>query len=445
MTMSARTQQSVEFRMPSLGADMTEGRVTEWLVSPGDEVERGQIIVVVETDKSDIEVEVFQPGVISQLLVEEGEKVPVGTPIALIDVAGAGVSEGPSEPKQPDRPKQAASPKLAVTAPTGRAEGSEPSRPPMITSPVVRRLATDLHVDVAHVHATGPGGRVHRDDVLAASRTSLRRRITPRARRLLEGTALELDAFAGIDVITGADVVRELSRRTPLRAEQPSRADTMRQQIATLMARSWAEIPHYHVTKRLDLSSMIGELQARNNERSLQERVLPAAVLLCASARVAALTPACNGWWRDGHFEPASSVALGVILSVREGGIIAPTIGAANELTTTEMMQRLSELVQRVRHGRLRGGDLAEASITVSNLGDRGAESVLGVIHPPQVALVGFGCVHDDLWAVGGEPVVRPTVVASLSGDHRASDGLAGSLYLTQLQSMLDTIISEES
>jgi pyruvate dehydrogenase E2 component (dihydrolipoamide acetyltransferase) len=435
--------------MPSLGADMTEGRITEWLVAPGDRVKRGQIVVVVETDKSDIEVEVFQPGVVSQLLVEEGEKVPVGTPIAVIEVERAEAAPAPTEPKRPEfarpapEPEPAAIPNTSII-PAVREQHVAPSRPPVITSPVVRRLASDLHVDVARVHATGPGGRVHRDDVLAASRPSPRRRITPRARRLLGGTAIELDAFDGIEIVTGADVLRELGR-LPQPVGHPNRADSMRQQIAALMARSWAEIPHYHVMKRLDLSRMVVELQARNNERSLADRVLPAAVLLCAGARVAARTPACNGWWRNGHFEPAPTVSLGVILSVREGGIIAPTIEGAEQLTTVEMMHRLSELVQRVRHGRLRGTDLAEASITVSNLGDRGAESMLGVIHPPQVALVGLGCVHDEVWAVDGQPVVCPTVLASLSGDHRASDGLTGSLYLTQLQSVLDTIISEES
>jgi pyruvate dehydrogenase E2 component (dihydrolipoamide acetyltransferase) len=261
---------------------------------------------------------------------------------------------------------------------------------------------------------------------------------------MLEGATIELDAFDPDLPIFGADVLRELERARQ-REDRPGRAATMRQQIASLMARSWAEIPHYHVTKRLDLSRMLADLQASNERRSLKQRVLPAAVLLCASARTAAATPACNGWWRNGELEAATAVRLGVILSLREGGIVAPTIDAADQLTTVEMMERLTELVQRVRHGRLRGSDLVEASITVTNLGDRGAESVMGVIHPPQVALVGLGCVHDEAWACSGELVIRPTVVASLSGDHRASDGLAGSLYLAQLQTILDTVVSEES
>jgi len=133
------------------------------------------------------------------------------------------------------------------------------------------------------------------------------------------------------------------------------------------------------------------------------------------------------------------------VLSLREGGIVVPAIADAQELTTVEMMAHLSELVQRARHSRLRASDLVEASITVTNLGDRGAESVYGVIHPPQVALVGFGSIHDEAWPDAGELTIRPTVHTSLAGDHRASDGLAGSRFLTQLQAIVNTIISEES
>jgi pyruvate dehydrogenase E2 component (dihydrolipoamide acetyltransferase) len=199
------------------------------------------------------------------------------------------------------------------------------------------------------------------------------------------------------------------------------------------------------VAKRLDLSTMLTSLRERNDSRSLSERVLPAAVLLCAGARAAMAVPECNGWWRDGHFEPASGVRLGVVLSLREGGIVVPTIADAHQLTTVEMMAHLSEVVQRSRRGRLRGSDMVEASLTVTNLGDLGAESVYGVIHPPQVALVGFGSVHDEAWPDAGELTIRPTVHASLAGDHRASDGLAGSRFLAQLQAIVNTIIPEGS
>src|SRR5690606_34137063 len=136
---------------------------------------------------------------------------------------------------------------------------------------------------------------------------------------------------------------------------------------------------------------------------------VPGAVLLTAAARAAAAVPACNGWWRDDAFEPATAVRLGVVLSLRTGGIIVPSIERADEIGVGEMMVRLTELVQRARQGRLRASDLDEASITVTNLGDLGGDSVTGVIHPPQVGLVGFGAIHDEVWAVDGAAVIRPT------------------------------------
>ena len=154
--------------------------------------------------------------------------------------------------------------------------------------------------------------------------------------------------------------------------------------------------------------------------------------------------PACNGWWRNDRFDPASSVGLGVVLSLRTGGIVVPTIDRADQLTAAEMMARLTELVQRARQGRLRASDMTEASLTVTNLGDLGADSVAGVIHPPQVALLGLGAIHDVLWPANGEAVVRPTVHADLAGDHRAIDGLTGSRFLMQLQTQLDALSLED-
>jgi pyruvate dehydrogenase E2 component (dihydrolipoamide acetyltransferase) len=314
------------------------------------------------------------------------------------------------------------------------------------------------------VHATGTGGRVHRDDVerAAAGRTApttpsrRARRVTPRARRLLAANGLSPDGFDADALVTGDIVLAalvalaartgapEVATAGPMPAEGVSRATTMRRHIGELMARSWAEIPHYHVSSRLDLGAMSDALMRHNDTRPLDERVVPGAALLCAAARAAASVPSCNGWWRDGAFVGADAVRLGVVLSLRSGGIIVPTVVDADALSIDEMMRRLTELVQRARLGRLRASDMAEATITVTSLGDRGAESVVGVIHPPQVALVGIGAVRDDLWVRAGAPEVRSTATVTLSGDHRAIDGLTGSRFLTRMQTALDHIIEED-
>ncbi len=431
---------TAELRMPALGADMTEGRIVEWLVEPGDHVERGEIVAVVETDKADIEIEVFQAARIGRFLVEPGEVVPVGTPIAELETTprGAGPEEAPE----------------AREAPTPHATH--------VTSPLVRHLAEQHHVDIAHVHGTGPGGRVTRSDVEHAASTipepspepspepaqapGGRPRVTPRARRLAEEAGIPGERLADLAAngrpVTGADV---LDAGREARGPQVPDVDPMRRRIAELMARSWREIPHYHLERRLDVGDLLDRLRSLNEQRSVADRILPAAVLLAGVAAAAQGVAECNGWWRDDRFHAADHVDIGVVLSLRSGGVIVPTIANADELDVDAMMGRLREIVERARRGRLRGSDLAEASITVTNLGDQGADAVFGVIHPPQVALVGLGAVRDDVWADGDSVRVARTVRASLSGDHRATDGLTGSVFLAEMNRALDRLLREET
>jgi pyruvate dehydrogenase E2 component (dihydrolipoamide acetyltransferase) len=439
--MATDTHQGTMFAMPSLGADMTEGRITEWLVQPGDQVERGQIVVIVETDKSDIEVEVFEAATVVELLAGEGEMIAVGTPIARF--ADPGVDVGDEPPMPAEQPTPTSTDTTAASH---------------VTSPMIRHLADELHVDPEHVHGTGPGGRVHRDDVEAASHTTQRPRITPRARRLMHERGIDPATVADQAYVSGDDVLSMTVAAQPERptaetkpdetapapAQRPSRAETMRRHIAELMTRSWDEIPHFHITKLLDLASATDRLAVVNEQRALADRVVPGTLLLCAAARAAAKSQACNGWWRDGSFVPADDVRLGVVLSLRTGGILVPTIAGADKLSPADMMVRLAELVQRARQGRLRASDMDEATITVTSLGDRGADSVSGVIHPPQVAILGFGAIHDEVLPIDGTPTVRTVVHASLAGDHRAIDGLTGSRYLAQLQTLLDGSLLEE-
>jgi pyruvate dehydrogenase E2 component (dihydrolipoamide acetyltransferase) len=383
--------------------------------------------------------------VIAELLVPEGDKVPVGTPIARIAPLGAAVVAVAAPPIVSEQPAPAPEPK-----PEPIAFAPVVSTPAHVTSPVIRHLAEQLHVDVAQIHATGPGGRVHRDDVVGAAHpasvsTARRQPITPRARRLLAERGLGPAMFTGMPMVTGEHVLAYQAPTPPAAAPAAavapaaplSRAETMRRHIAELMTRSWREIPHYHVAKRLDVGDLVTRLTAFNEHRSLAERIVPAAPLMCAAARAAQAVPACNGWWRGDRFEQAPAVNLGVVLSLRGGGIMVPTIESADQLSLPEMMERLTELVLRTRQGRLRASDFAEASITVTNLGDLGADSVGPIIHPPQVVIVGFGTVHDEVWAIDGQPAVRPTVHASVAGDHRAIDGLTGSRFLAQLEAAL--------
>jgi len=374
-----------EFRMPSLGADMEAGTLVEWRVGKGDPVRRGQVIAVVETDKGAIEVEIWEDGVVDEIAVQPGTKVPVGTVLARLRGAG----EAPAAAAAPETPAPSAAAPERVRA-----------------SPAARARARELGVDLASVRGTGPGGAVTLGDVEARGAPAPP---TPRA---------EAPAPA----------------RPPA---APPAAAGMRQAIGAAMARSKREIPHYYLGTEVDLSETLAWLARENERRSVAERLLPAAVLLWAVARAAREVPEVNGFFLDGAFRPAGAVHLGVAIALRQGGLVAPAIHGADGKGPGEIMRDLNDLVLRARKGGLRSSELSDPTLTVTSLGDLGVGTVYGVIYPPQVALVGFGRIQERPWAAGGKVEVRPVVHATLSGDHRASDGIRGAQFLAALERFL--------
>lgn len=433
------------FRMPSLGADMESGTLVEWLVRPGDTVHKGDIVAVVDTSKANVEIECFDDGVIEQLIVTPGTTVPVGTVLATIQA-------GPAAP-EPAAPRP---PEPAVLA-AGAGEPAPPERPPVpepaaatspVTSPLVRRLAAQRKVDLAGLRGTGPGGRVTHADVEAASRPPGRVRSSPLARRLAAELGVDLRSVAGGGP-GGAVRARDIRRAAPppvTRATTPTaapsaqaidRSAAMRAQIAVSMARSKREIPHYYLSETIDLDAALRWLHGRNRELPVPARIVPAALLLKASALALRAVPDLNGHFSDGAFRRSDAVHLGVAISLRGGGLVAPAIHDADRLGLDDLMAALKDLVTRTRAGRLRAAELADPTITVSNLGEQGVESILGVIYPPQVALVGFGAVTDRPWSVNGLLGVRPLVTASLAADHRVTDGATGARYLLRVRDLL--------
>jgi pyruvate dehydrogenase E2 component (dihydrolipoamide acetyltransferase) len=430
----------VDFTMPSLGADMDEGTLLEWLVRPGDTVHKGDVVAVVDTSKSAVEVESFHDGVVGQLLVEPGTTVPVGTVLATITDGVATAATAPTPPSAP------------VPAPA--------PAPARVHSPLVRQDAARLGVDLDHVHGTGPGGTVTREDVRAQQRPApvpgagRRVRATPYARRLAQESGIELeDVHPGdgetVHAVDVAAVLQESrAAARPHGAAPPAappaaprtareavpRPDAMRATIAATMARSKREVPHYYLAHTVDLHAPLAWMQERNRELPVERRLVTAALVLRATARAAAAMPVLNGFWVDDGFRPGDGVHVGVAISLRGGGLVAPAILDADRLSVDETMERLKDLVARTRTGRLRSRELSAPTITVTNLGEQGVESVHGVIHAPQVALVGVGRVVDRPWAVDGLVGVRPVTTLTLAADHRATDGFVGSRFLAVLE-----------
>lgn len=367
----------IEFNLPSLGADMDEGTLLEWKVQPGETVRRGQVIAVVDTAKAAVEIECWHDATVAQLLIEVGTKVPVGTPIALLLAPGEDASSAVLAPRITGHER--------IETPT--AVGSRPR-----ISPAARKRAAELGLDATLLKGSGPHGVITLDDVESAARAA-----------------------------------------TP-----PDRNQAMRQTIAMAMSRSKREIPHYYLCETLALGNAMTWLQAHNAQCPLQERLLPSVLLLKAVALALRAYPRLNGFWRDGNtFEPATGSDLGVAISLRQGGLLAPVLHDVAAKSLPQLMSELASLVERTRSGALRSSELSGAGMTVTILGDQGVDTVIGVIYPPQVALVGFGRISERPWVREGQLCVMPTVVSSLSADHRASDGHYGARFLVELGHLL--------
>ncbi|WP_340681396.1 2-oxo acid dehydrogenase subunit E2 [Amycolatopsis coloradensis] len=426
-----------DFLMPSLGADMDSGTIIEWLVAPGDKVQRGDIVAVVDTAKAAIEVECFTSGTVEEILVPPGTSVAVGTPLARIGSAEAGSEPEPPVAPLPERPVPALP--------------EQPRRSTIeLASPPARSFAAQVGVDLETVRGTGRDGRITHADVERArpDRRAIeigggRLKISPYARRLARERRVDLSSLEPGSA-DGALRARDLPAITPASttpsAEPPRHtADpvALRQTIAALMARSKREIPHYYLSATIDLKAATDWLREYNLAVPVTERVVPAALLLKATALAAVKVPELNGHWKDGAFRPSAEVHLGVAVALRGGGLIAPAIADADRLSLPETMRRLRDLVSRTRSGSLRGQELTTATITVTDLGDNGVEAVHGVIHPPQVALVGFGAITPRPCAVGDLIGIRPLVTATLAGDHRATDGATGARFLKTVTALL--------
>ena len=392
----------VDFRMPSLGADMEAGTLVEWLVKPGDRVKRGDVVAVVETQKGAIEIEIFEAGKIEQLLVNLNTTVPVGTPLARIraelEVPLGAVTAAPP-PAAPAVP--------LAPPPLARAPVAPPSPPPVApdaaararASPAARRLAEAHGIDLSTVTGSGPAGAIIYADV---------------ERRLGEAVAPP-----------------EKKRALWLNL------DAMRTAIAAAMARSKREIPHYYLDHQVDVTACEQWLTQKNATRPPDNRLLIGALAIKAAALAVRRFLAFNGFYLDGKFEPASAVHVGVAIAIRGGGLAAPALHEADQISVDELMARMRDLVQRTRAGRIRSSEISDPTITVTSLGERGVETLYGIIYPPQVAIVGFGKIVTRPWVIDGAIGPRPVVTITLSADHRVSDGHAGALFLAEIGRLL--------
>ena len=382
-----------EFLMPTLGADMTDGTLVQWKKKAGDRITKGEILAEVDTEKAAIDVESHATGIIERLITKPGDKVPVGTVMAVIREDG--------KPTAGQAPMQAVTPPAAIPFSPPRAE-LVPAAPPQAgrlrMSPAARKLAAERGIDASRLQGTGPEGAITLEDIERATTAT-------------------------------ADIAKPV--------DAADRQARMRQTIAAAMTRSKREIPHYYLSTTIDMGRAITWLKDSNEQRPVTERLLYGVLLIKAVALALRRVPELNALWKDGEAGRSERIHIGTAISLRQGGLVAPALHDADRLSLSELMQNFQDLVKRARAGSLRSSELSDPTITVTSLGEQGVETVFGVIYPPQVALVGFGKIVERPWVADGLVVPRPVLMASLSADHRVTDGHRGGLFLAEIDRLL--------
>ena len=383
----------IEFLMPSLGADMEAGTLVEWRKKPGDTVKRGDIIAEVETQKGLIEIEVFDEGIIGELLIKEGAKIPVGTVMALINPSGnvletketttqkTAIAIQPTEEKTIEKVKEEKSEARTIKA-----------------SPLAKRMAAENIIDLSQIQGTGEEGAITKEDVE--------------------------NAIAQKEIIAKSE-----EKNIP-------QVQAIRSAVAAAMSKSNREIPHYYLEKRIDMTKALAWLGETNHKLPIQKRLLPAALLIKSVAQSLVDFPNLNASWDNG-LQLKKEINIGFVVSLRGGGIIIPTIHNANLKNTSEIMEALNDIIPRARAMKLRSSDLSDSTITITSLGEGGADVVFGVIYPPQVAIIGFGGSSQQAVVENGMLGIRHVFTVTLAGDHRATDGLTGSDFLVTLNKHL--------
>ena len=289
---------------------------------------------------------------------------------------------------------------LAIIREEGKGEAPVPETGRLKVSPAAKQLAAERGVDLSALKGTGPGGAITREDV--------------------EGAATK-PAAASIG-------------KPEAEADKQAR---MRQAIAAAMARSKREIPHYYVGTTIDMGRALAWLAGENLKRPVKERLLYGVLLLKAVALALREVPELNALWKGNEVVRSEAIHVGVAIALRQGGLIAPALHDTDKQSLGDLMRDFRDLVNRARAGALRSSELSDPTITVTSLGEQGVESVYAVIYPPQVAIVGFGKVVERPWVVDKQVVPRSVLTATLSADHRVSDGHRGGLFLAAVDRLL--------
>ena len=427
--------------MPALELAQETGKVIRWLKAPGDRVAKGDPIVEIETDKVTVEIEAPAAGFLGEVSAAEGDVVPVGRTIAVIA----------------EQPGAAASARPAAAAPVAAASSSSASSA-VKASPLARKLAEQHGVDLAQVKTAS--GKIEKADVLAYVESQkapagngaavLRTLASPKARRLAREQGLDVRALRGTgpagavlagDVLAASphasDVAAVIAPAAAAAAAHPETAgvSTVWRVMAERMTQSWTTAPHFYLVREVNASRLVAWLPRAQKQTGASLTYTDLLVKLVAAALKQ--HPAAMGSWRDGTIVRSTEVNVGLAVAI-DAGLVVPVIHRADTLSLTELSARRADAVTRAQSGKLRPADIQGGVFTISNLGMYGVDAFNAIVNPPQAAILAVGRITDRVVALNGQPAVQPTMVLTLSCDHRAIDGARGAQFLGALADLVE-------
>jgi pyruvate dehydrogenase E2 component (dihydrolipoamide acetyltransferase) len=449
--------------MPALELAQESGKVLRWLKAPGDRVQKGDPLVEIETDKITTEIEAPESGILGEVTAREGQVVPVGQTIArIVEAAGvvaAAAGRGPTA-AAPAGAGPAPRTDGAAAVPSTGAAGS--SGAAIKASPLARKIAEQHGVDLAQVKASG--GTIQKADVLAyvesrkaapaANGAAVRlAAASPKARRLAAERGLDISALVGSGpggAVLSADVAAaprpamqvpaaavhrlEVPAVPVARPEAPG-VSTIWRVMAERMTASWTTAPHFYLVREVNVSRLATWRERASKQTSARITYTDLLVKLVGAAL--ARHPAVNASWKDGAIVRHAEINIGLAVAI-DDGLIVPVIHRADTLGLAEIATRREDLVTRAQSGKLRPADIQGGVFTISNLGMYGVDAFNAIVNPPQAAILAVGRIADRVVAVNGQPAVQPTMVLTLSCDHRTLDGARAAQFLDTLADLVE-------
>ena len=424
--------------MPALELAQETGKVLRWLRAPGDTVKKGEPLVEIETDKVTVEIESPASGTLYDVAAKEGEVVPVGQTIALIVGADEGAKAAPEQVVESVRR-------------TGDAGAASWAGAAIKASPLARKLAEQHGVDLALVQTST--GRIEKADVIAhverqksapaVPATARLGAASPKARRLAGERGVDIVALRGTGpggAVVAADVFASApappAERVAVRSPAEERSvGTVWRIMAERMTQSWTTAPHFYLVREVNVSRLVSWRDLVT--KATGARVTYTDLLVKLVAAAVSRHPAVNGSWKDGVIARNAEVNIGLAVAV-DDGLIVPVIHRADTLTLPEIVARREDVVTRGQVGKLRPADIQGGGFTISNLGMYGVDAFNAIVNPPQAAILAVGRIADRVVAVNGQPAVQPTMMLTLSCDHRALDGARAAQFLGGLADLIE-------